>query len=343
MCIRAEIANPDNMQLHEAVTVLLDTGSQSTYIDEATANRLQIIDSAPLKTLNITTFNTDTRKIQVRNVDIAVKVNNGHQYKIITANTIPSITKHQQIAPINLNDLQRLRHYKVLQKPLQWEQPALLLGNDYYSEFITGFEKLSSGFYCYHSLLGPLITGKGLVKQPYHEFTRKGSTYCISTDTDVDNFWKLESVGITDNPHEKEDDLAIEHFQKTITRNAGRYVIQWPWRQPAPPLAENFGLCMGRLRSLWTKLSQNPKLLSDYNETVKTQLQDGIIEIADNKNNKGLVHYLPHQPVITPNKTTTKLRVVYDASAHTSGASLNEALLRGPVLLPDLCGILLRW
>ena len=99
---------------------------------------------------------------------------------------------------------------------------------------------------------------------------------------------------------------------------------------------------MRRLRSLWTKLSQNPKLLSEYNETVKTKLQDGIIEIADNKNIQDLVHYLPHQPVIIPNKTTTKLRVVYDASAHTSSASLNEALLKRPVLLPDLCGILLR-
>ena len=48
--------------------------------------------------------------------------------------------------------------------------------------------------------------------------------------------------------------------------------------------------------------------------------------------------------MVTPNKTTTKLKVVYDAPAHTStGVNLNEVLFRGPVMLPDFCGILLRW
>lgn len=47
--------------------------------------------------------------------------------------------------------------------------------------------------------------------------------------------------------------------------------------------------------------------------------------------------------MVTPGKVSTELRIVYDASAHASGASLNEALLRGPVMLPDLRGILLRW
>ena len=54
-------------------------------------------------------------------------------------------------------------------------------------------------------------------------------------------------------------------------------------------------------------------------------------------------HYLPHHPVVTPSKSTTKLRIVYDASikAKRGDKSLNECLYRGPVLLPDLCGILL--
>ena len=58
-----------------------------------------------------------------------------------------------------------------------------------------------------------------------------------------------------------------------------------------------------------------------------------------------LEHYIPHHAVITPTKSTTKVRVVYDASAKTrqSNKSLNECLYQGPVMLPDLSALLIRF
>uniref|UniRef100_A0A1I7V8F8 DUF1758 domain-containing protein n=1 Tax=Loa loa TaxID=7209 RepID=A0A1I7V8F8_LOALO len=54
--------------------------------------------------------------------------------------------------------------------------------------------------------------------------------------------------------------------------------------------------------------------------------------------------YLPAlQAVISPEKSITKLRVVFDASAKTKkGSSLNECLYRGPVMMPSSIRILLR-
>lgn len=56
-------------------------------------------------------------------------------------------------------------------------------------------------------------------------------------------------------------------------------------------------------------------------------------------------HYIPHHAVITPSKTTTKVQIVYDASAKVKLAnnSLNQCLHRENVLLNDLGGILLRF
>ena len=56
------------------------------------------------------------------------------------------------------------------------------------------------------------------------------------------------------------------------------------------------------------------------------------------------VHYLPHQTVIRKEAETTKLRIVYDASAKEvkNGTSLNDCLHTGPSLNPLLFEILVR-
>ncbi|XP_062534213.1 uncharacterized protein LOC134203357 [Armigeres subalbatus] len=53
--------------------------------------------------------------------------------------------------------------------------------------------------------------------------------------------------------------------------------------------------------------------------------------------------FLPHHPVVKEASSTTKVRVVFDASCKTSsGVSLNDVLLVGPVVQDDLRSIILR-
>lgn len=55
-------------------------------------------------------------------------------------------------------------------------------------------------------------------------------------------------------------------------------------------------------------------------------------------------YYLPHHAVIKTSSTTTKLRVVFDASMKTSsGRSLNDILMVGPTIQKDLGQLLLQW
>lgn len=55
------------------------------------------------------------------------------------------------------------------------------------------------------------------------------------------------------------------------------------------------------------------------------------------------VHYLPHHAVVRKDKETTKLRIVYDASARSSGASLNDCLHAGPKFDQKIFDILERF
>lgn len=56
-----------------------------------------------------------------------------------------------------------------------------------------------------------------------------------------------------------------------------------------------------------------------------------------------VVHYLPHHAMVRRDKETTRLRIVYNTSARSSGASLNDCLHTGPKFEQRIFDILLRF
>ena len=86
------------------------------------------------------------------------------------------------------------------------------------------------------------------------------------------------------------------------------------------------------------------KLFKEYDEIIKGQELSNIIEnITDEhqSQNPGAVHYLPHHAVLRADKTTSKVRVVYDASSNNP--SLNDCLEKGPCMIPLLFDIIIRF
>ena len=104
------------------------------------------------------------------------------------------------------------------------------------------------------------------------------------------------------------------------------------------PLPDNCQL------SVLKRLRQNPDVLEKYNDTIQEQIRAGIVEDVPSEAG-GPVHYLPHHAVIHTDKSTTKLRIVYDASAKQDERtpSLNECLHVGPKFNQKLFDILIRF
>ena len=92
-----------------------------------------------------------------------------------------------------------------------------------------------------------------------------------------------------------------------------------------------------------SKLSASPKYLEDYDGVIKNQLSEGVIEKVNDVIKCNSVCYLLHKEVIREDKTWTKLRVVFDASAKSSGFSLNESMYKGPCFTPLLFEVLVRF
>ncbi|XP_047143059.1 uncharacterized protein LOC124817258 [Hydra vulgaris] len=127
----------------------------------------------------------------------------------------------------------------------------------------------------------------------------------------------------------------IDNFRHTINYNEAQkqYSVRLPFKENHFPICDNYSLCINRLKYLQKRLSKDKRLLQSYNDIIKDQSLQGIIEP---------VHYLPHRPVLRSDKITSKVRIVFDASSAAEGPSLNECLSAEPSLTTSLYGVLLR-
>ena len=110
-------------------------------------------------------------------------------------------------------------------------------------------------------------------------------------------------------------------------------------------LPENYDLSQKQLYGLLNRLRHNTGLLREYDGIIRDQIAKGIVEFVKNLSNGelGRIHYLPHHPVIRQDKQTTRIRIVYDASARSNGPSLNDTLYVGPSLGQNIMDIMLRF
>ena len=170
-------------------------------------------------------------------------------------------------------------------------------------------------------------------------FVAKCNTQTDQLDENVKRMWDLETIGVIQSKETHDD------FVENIEFNGSRYSVKLPWRDGHENLPSNYELSLARLKSQVRKLRKEPAMLEEYDSVITEQIKSGVIEKVSEEDESVTVHYIPHLAVIRKEAKTTKLRVVYDASAKSNktSVSLNECLLKGPSLNPLLFHILLRF
>ena len=336
------------------VRAVLDTGSQRSYATDAVKKALHL-ESKEMQQLSIATFGTtaqDPRGYGVVHVGLKLKDGGKRELRMIT---VPSICEPLTAQPISLC-LGKFEHLKQLdladysdgQDSLQID---VLIGADYYWELVTGrTSRCDSGPVAVHTRLGWVLSG------PIPKMKRsKCSTTLLTTHTlhvgtalnetetlneTLHSFWELESLGVR-----QPDQCVLTEFEEKIKLKNGRYQVSLPWKDVHSPLPDNYQLALKRLRGLRHRLLQQPALLKEYDAIIQDQVKQGIVEvITDPTPTDGrVVHYLPHHAVVRQDKATTKMRIVYDASARTTGPSLNDCLYTGPKFDQRILDILLRF
>ena len=295
-----------------ACRAMLDSASGETYMTQRLADRLSC-GSKGKKTLTLEGIMKKGSTVTSETCDILVKSMNGRYQKKFGAKTLPVITaignpKHLQLKAeyehlegIYFNDVCHDKHLKV----------EILIGLEDLSDVLTGRnqkgksgEPMAMETEFGWTILGP-TRGAGTSKE--------SALLVIETEPDIHDNLKcltdLETVGI------REEDPVHEAFQEEIVFTGERHSVKLPWRAGKFNLPENCKLAEGRLKGQLKRLRKTPELLKAYDEVIQKQKHDGIVEPAPKEPTGEKITYIPHQAVIRENAGTTKLRIVYDASA----------------------------
>lgn len=144
----------------------------------------------------------------------------------------------------------------------------------------------------------------------------------------------------------KEEKETLEYFNQTTIRDKdGRFVVCLPRKLTVDELGSTLAMATSRFLSLERRLQSDRIKREEYIKFINEYIELGHMEEVIHEDTIPTPsYYLPHHAVMKSSSLTTKLRVVFDASAKSStGLSLNDVLKCGPVVQEDVFGILTRF
>lgn len=351
---RSIIHNPYDPRITLEVRILFDSGSQRSYISERARNLLAL-NSCGEQTLSIATFGSDREQPKVCPVVNVGMCLRSYPSMILSLYVVPVICEPlagQSIAAC-VEHYPHLLGLNLADCPIEESclRVDILIGSDYYWDLVTGDTRRSAGGpTAVHTKLGWVLSGPTPVIKAARCSTNLTTTHVLRVDICQDEstrldrqlraFWELESLGV-----QQEEKTLYEDFTANVRFEDERYKVSLPWKEFHKTLPDNYQMSLHRLHGLLRRLRQEPSILREYDNIINDQLQKGIIETVPTEgSSSNLTHYLPHHAVVRHDKTTTKLRVVYDASARSgNGPSLNDCLHKGPSFNQLILDLLLRF
>ncbi|XP_067024040.1 uncharacterized protein [Acropora muricata] len=164
----------------------------------------------------------------------------------------------------------------------------------------------------------------------------------------LQNWWRTDSFGTKyqlESPRTREDKRAIEILKSSVRHIGDRYEAGLLWKEKDVQLCDNRDVAEKRLKSTERSIKRDLALAERYSGIIKEYETEGYarkLTPAEAAMPSSKRWFLPHHPVLNPNKPG-KVRMVMDAAAKKNGVSLNDNLLIGPDLLNSLTGVLMRF
>ncbi|XP_026462759.1 uncharacterized protein LOC113365404 [Ctenocephalides felis] len=324
---------------------LLDSGSQTNLVTKDLAERLQLPQFNSRNTLSV---------LQGKSLGVSkstkIKINsiNSSYSRSINCIVIDKITTNLPAQKVDASDWKIPNNIKLADPSFSNPGPVdVLIGAELFFEIIQqGSIKLGYKLpMLKNSKLGWMLSGP--YKEPSMQPSYVGFISNDQLNCEITKFWQIEEIDSSP-PMQGSDKICEDHFLKTVHRHEnGRYEVSLPFiENRKSELGESFHLAKSRLLNLERRFKSDKNLLNKYAEFMEEYIRLGHAQettVIQHSTQENPVYYLPHHPVIKE-YGTTKLRVVFDASAKTSNnISLNDILHTGPKLQQELISILIRF
>ncbi|XP_059057830.1 uncharacterized protein LOC131851357 [Achroia grisella] len=336
------------------VRAILDSGSTASFVSERLCKRLNLetneVDGSVCGINNVTSHVGKMCQIQM------TSLNNTYATKLYCF-ILPLISSDVPCQKLDISDL-NIPHTLSLADPT-FHEPSkvdILIGADIFWDLLgSQIIKLGLGMpvLC-ETRLGWIISGPVTYNHVKFQrtnikcnFTHIVSPHKESLDklrTDLMRFWQLEETALQSTNYLPEEKLCEEHFVKNVTRlSNGRFCVRIPLKHNPSVLGESFQRATHCLYAVERKLRIKPDFGKLYHEFMNEyKMLHHMTEVKGVDNTKS--YFIPHHGILREGSTTTKLRVVFNASSPTSsGVSLNCIQMVGPTVQDDLLSILLRF
>ena len=154
----------------------------------------------------------------------------------------------------------------------------------------------------------------------------------------------------------REESDAVRIVKTTMKKvNGNRFQIGSPWKMKREGVSEGYRMkhnieeipnnFKGAYKRLVTteRSVRKKGVQSKYNEVFVKYLGKNYIRKVSKPESKDTKWLLAHFPILRFDKETTKIRIVFDASAKFENVSLNDFVLKGPKLQRDVFTIICRF
>lgn len=333
------------------IRALIDPGSEATFITESCVQRLNLSISQD-DTLIAGLGGRACNRSQGR-VNCVLKSRYEHS-PILTTNALilQQLTKNLPSLSVSHDVVKHFAEYQLADPTFHIKGKIdILIGSDIYDSILLDEPviKSSSPFPgAIKTIFGWVLIGKTVSGS---EESSPISNFHVSCECDHEisdsllKFWESEEPPINNKLISLEDTHCENHFKDTHYRDStGRFVVRLPFQLDPNALGNSHDSALRRFYAMERKLSRDAELKSMYSEFLREYQELGHMSIVKNPSLFDKVYFIPHHGVIKTSSSTTKLRVVFDASmASDNGRSLNNILYAGPKLQHNISDIILRF